>query len=119
MTKEIWIKSITEGINTLANPIEGFSKYQFNQLYSNYDDFLDYAVTYLYDEADLSGFIDGHLGTFGVDKMTTDKLQVFDIYLSKFYESTRGLSDFELIRHQEWDKLVVLAKDCSISLSQV
>ncbi|WP_243018575.1 MULTISPECIES: hypothetical protein [Candidatus Cardinium] len=110
--KYLWISNILVGVEPLSDPIHEFSKYQWNNLYQYYTNFLDYIGTSLYDEVDWINFLDYYARKLNFYEESIEKLRELNVVLDPFYEKCFELSDFEVIRYPEWDTMIPIAKEC-------
>ncbi|WP_243018176.1 MULTISPECIES: hypothetical protein [Candidatus Cardinium] len=100
------------GVEPLSDPIHEFSKYQWNNLYQYYTNFLDYIGTSLYDKVDWINFLDHYARKLNFYEVSIEKLRELNVVLDPFYEKCFDLSDFEVIRRPEWDTMIPIAKEC-------
>lgn len=112
MPKSLWISNILVGVVPLSNPIHEFSKYQWNNLYQYYTNFLDYIGVSLYDDVDWMNFADNYAHKLNFYELTIGKLIELHLLVDPFYKECHMLSDFEVIRRPEWDAMIPIAKAC-------
>lgn len=113
----VWIDNIKLGLESLANPAKGFIDYEFSRLYTMYRNFLQSIITYLYDDMELDIFLDKCSKEYIISEVTLTKLRQIDKLLNQFFEEAKELTDFELIRREEWDTIIPLAQSCLDELS--
>ncbi len=110
--KNLWIDNILVGVEPLSDPMQEFSKYQWNNLYQYYSNFLDYICESLYEDAFLEILIQSCVRKFDFYQITIEKLETLHLLVEPFYKACSRLTDFEIIRRPEWDIIAPLGKEC-------
>jgi len=119
MDKITWIEMLVGAIDMFNNPKKEFSKYEYSTLIKFYNNYLEYASTFLYEDADFDAFIEEYAERFSIPKPVIEKLDSLRKQIDKFYEDCKNLDDFTLIRRKEWEVIIPLAKACSEKLNNI
>lgn len=119
ISKKTWINLIIQELETLCDLPAGFQRYEFDKLYNYYTNFLEYVATALYDDVNFEDFVEKYVFEYKIDTSTVKKLQKLSNILTSFLEASGDLSDFEVIRCKEWDRLTPLAQECYNALKKI
>lgn len=113
MDNQTRIDLLITGLSLFSDPGKEFcARYEFGTMYSFYRNYLEYACVFLYEDAFFEEFINDHAKNLGVRNAIIGKLKKLNAILSKFYDDCRELGDFDLIRRDEWNEIIPLAKAC-------
>ena len=102
----------------VSEPTEEFLAYQHQKMYEFYGNYLEYILTYLFDDCSIEGLIKNHLINWGIKKDTLQPLKNFLTHLENFYKKHEESDDFTLLRDNYWNEFSKEAQECVKLLEQ-
>jgi hypothetical protein len=116
---KIWLGNILSSLCVFSDPIQGFINYEFGKMYTFYYNYIDFGGAQLEDVLFYEFLDGGYAPKYGLPEGLVLRLKRLRLLIDTFYHSGDKLSDFEIIRHKEWDEIIPLAKECHEDLQHI